>query len=65
MSKILISACLLGQKVRYDGGNCCNEQCDRHLPSGDIDLVVGVCHLVTSPYHVPNKKTSNHLDDLS
>ena len=38
MPKILISACLLGQKVRYDGGACLqsNERLQTWIKAGNI-----------------------------
>ena len=38
MSKILISACLLGQKVRYDGGDCLqnHERLQAWIKAGNV-----------------------------
>ena len=38
MSKILISACLLGQKVRYDGGDCLqnHERLQAWITAGNV-----------------------------
>ena len=51
MQKILVSACLLGEKVRYDGGDCRQDGIIRQWL--DEGRVVGLCPEVAGGLPVP------------
>lgn len=51
MRKILVSACLLGEKVRYDGGDCRQDGTIRQWL--DEERVVGFCPEVAGGLPVP------------
>lgn len=63
MSKILMSACLLGQKVRYDGGDCLqnHERLQTWIKAGNIVTIcpemVGGLPTPRSPAEIQGCKT--------
>ena len=63
MSKILMSACLLGQKVRYDGGDCLQNHArlQMWIKAGDIITIcpeiAGGLSTPRPPAEIQDKKT--------
>ncbi len=53
MEKMLVSLCLLGQKCRFDGRDCLNDQIKESLHN---KIVIGVCPELESGLSVPRKK---------
>ena len=67
MSKILISACLLGQKVRYDGGDCLqnHERLQAWITAGNVVTIcpemIGGLPTPRPPPEIQSTKTSISL----
>lgn len=65
MPKILMSACLLGQKVRYDGGDClqnhgvCQQRCRLNFKNFYYSLLPRYACLLSSLFASPKRREAN------